>query len=74
MRIAWAAWCVAWTVVWCSLAANAAPHRACTMPMLIIIDGNTCAQWGSSGSWPAVLILSLLALASLAAAGARRPG
>ena len=66
-RVLWIIWCCAWAGLWAVAAAAQMPRHGCVMPMLLVINGQACAQWGMIGSLPKMAVFAVLALAALAA-------
>ena len=67
VRVIWVIWSLAWAAVWTVASVLTVPHRACTQPMLLIINGQSCAQYGTVGNLVLTIVFASLAITSVGA-------
>jgi hypothetical protein len=68
VRVLWVIWSVFWAAIWTVGAIHNIPHHACTLSNLLIINGHSCAQYGSVGNPGLALLFAVFAVASVGAA------
>jgi hypothetical protein len=68
IRVIWVIWSLLWVAIWTVAAIHNIPHHACTEPMLFVINGNSCAQYGTVGNGALAVLFGVFAVASVGAA------
>jgi hypothetical protein len=68
VRVIWVIWSLLWAAFWAFAAFRNIPHHACTLPNLFIVNGQSCAQFGTVGNPALMVVFGILAVASVGAA------